>query len=244
MKFFVTLMFILSTAASGWTADIEITDLSGTDISLKQTQDMRAVKIYRNGLAALIEHVNQRQDLFPKYKLKRPLLLKHHARNEVISVWKSLLDYYMALDSIAAFHGDFLKLENRHRQKFSYHIYRAAFLVEYRFALDFITVAENNPGLDTLFNEAIPDLGLPNNVYANFKYRFLNIIIASEFAAFEAVEPFFGNPADIDLEKYIAEDSKAIWAHGKYKGPVLTVKNGIKILKTAGHKAWFPVQKR
>ena len=239
----ITAILILWTTTAGWTADIEITDLSKTDILLKQAQDMRAVKIYRDGLAALIEHVNQRQDLFPKYKLKRPLLLKHHARSEVISIWKSLLDYYMALDSIAAFHRDFLKLENRRQEKFSYHIFRAAFLAEYRFALDFISVAENNPGLDTLFNEAVPDLGLPDNVYANFKYRFLNVIIATEFAAFEAVEPFFGNPADIDLKKYIAEDSKAIWAHGKYKGPVLTVKNGIKILKTAGHRAWFPVQK-
>ena len=239
----ISVILILWTQVVGWTASIEISDLSKKDILLKQTQDMRAVKIYRNGLAALIEHANQRSDLFPKYKLQQPRLLKHHARNEVITIWKSLLDYYMALDSIAAFHRDFLKFENRHQQKFSYHIFRAAFLAEYRFALDFISVAENNPGLDTLFNEAVPDLGLPDNIYAKFKYRFLNVIIASEFAAFEAVEPFFGNPADIDLKKYIAEDSKAIWDHGKYKGPVLTVKNGIKIIKTAGHKAWFPVQK-
>lgn len=243
MKIFLILIFTLFAAALGWTADIRITDLSEADIALKQTQDMRAVKIYRNGLTALIEHVNQRKDLFPKQKLKQPVLLEHQARKEVISIWKSLLDYFMALDSLAAFHIDFLKLENRDQQKFSYHIYRAAFLAEYRFALDFITIAENNPALDTLFNEAVPDLGLPDNIYANFKYRFLNVIIASEFAAFEAVEPFFGKPADIDLEQFIAEDSKAIWAHGKYKGPVLTVKNGFNILKTAGHKAWFPVQK-
>jgi hypothetical protein len=243
LKSFLILIFTWFAATLGWTADIEITDLSEADISLKQTQDMLAVKIYRDGLAALIEHVNQRKDLFPGCKLKRPLLLKRHARNEVISIWKSMLDYYMALDSIAAFHRDFLTLENRHQQKFSYHIFRSAFLAEYRFALDFISVAENNPGLDTLFNEAVPDLGLPDNIYANFKYRFLNVIIASEFAAFEAVEPFFGDPVDIDLKQYIVEDGKAIWAHGKYKGPALTVKNGIKILKTAGHKAWFPVQK-
>ena len=243
MKLFVTLMLTFCTAAAGWTVEIEITDLSKTELSLKQTKDMQAVKIYRDGLASLIEHVNHRQDLFPKNKLKHPLLLKQQARTEVVSIWKSMLDYYMALDSIAAFHRDFLNLENRSQQKLSYHIYRAAFLAEYRFALDFIAVAENNPGLDTLFNEAVPDLGLPENIYANFKYRFLNVIIASEFAAFEAVAPYFGNPADIDLKRHIAEDSKAIWAHGKYKGPVLTVKNGIKILKSAGHKAWFPVQK-
>jgi hypothetical protein len=231
------------TCAVGRTADIELTDLSREDLSIKQTRDMQAVKIYRDGLAALNKHANNRTDLFPKYKLKRPLLLKQQARSEVIAIWQSMLDYYMALDSIAHFHRDFFKLENRSRQKFSYHIFRAAFLAEYRFALDFIAVAENNPGLDTLLNEAVPDLGLPDNIYANFKYRFLNVFIASEFAAFEAVEPFYGNPADIDFQRYTAEDSKAIWSHGKYKGPVLTVKNGIKILKTAGQKAWFPVQK-
>ena len=239
----ITIILIMSTCAAGWTADIDLTDLYSEDLSIKQTRDMQAVKIYRDGLAALIEHVNIRTDLFPKHKLKGPLLLKQQARSEVIAIWKSMLDYYMALDSIARFHRDFFKLENRSQQKFSYHIFRAAFLAEYRFALDFIAMAENNSGLDTLLNESVPDLGLPDNIYANFKYRFLNVFIASEFAAFEAVEPFYGKPADIDMQRNIAEDSKAIWSHGKYKGPVLTVKNGIKILKTTGQKTWFPVQK-
>ena len=78
----MTLMFILWTAAVGLTAEIEITDLSETEISLKQTQDMQAVKIYRDGLAALIEHADHRKDLFPKYKLKQPQLLKQNARKE------------------------------------------------------------------------------------------------------------------------------------------------------------------
>jgi hypothetical protein len=243
LKGFLTVMVILLTAAVGVAAEIEIDELSKAELSLKQLRDMQAVKIYRRGLADLIEHVYSRGDLFPKYKLGNPKMLNKKARNEVLTIWKSLLDYYLALDSIAAFHRDFLKIDDRPQEKFSFHIFRAAFLAEYRFALDFIAAAENNPALDTLFNESINELGLPGNIYASFKYRFLNVKIASEFAAFEAVAPLFRNPTDIDLGQSIGEDRKKIWSHGKYKGPVLTVKNGLKILKTTGHRAWFPVQK-
>ena len=243
MKSLLTIIAILLTATVGPAAEIEIDELSEAELYLKQTRDMQAVKIYRRGLTDLIEEVYSRKDLFPKNKLEHPRMLNKEARNEVVAIWKSLLDYYMALDSIAAFHRDFLKIEDRGQEKFSFHIYRAAFLAEYRFALDFISAAENNPALDTLFNESVKELGLPDNIYENYKYRFLNVKIASEFAAFEAVAPLFRNPMDIDLGQSIKEDRKKIWSHGKYKGPALTVKNGFKILKKSGHRAWFPVQK-
>jgi hypothetical protein len=230
-------------AAAGPAAEIEIDELTETELSLKQMQDLQAVKIYRRGMADLVGHVYTRGDLFPKYRLNQPKMIRKKARNEIITIWKSLLDYYLALDSIAAFHRDFIKIDNRSQEKFSFHIYRAAFLAEYRYALDFIAAAENNPALDTLLNESVEELGLPDNIYAKFKFRFLNVKIASEFAAFEAVAPIFRNPIDIDLGRSIKEDRKMIWSHGKYKGPVLTVKNGLKILKDTGHRAWFPVQK-
>jgi hypothetical protein len=243
LKIFLTVLMILLTTAVGPAAENEIDDLSKKDLTLKQARDMQAVKIYRHGLADMIEYLYSRRDLFPNEKLKHPHMLKQQARNEVVAIWKSLLDYYIALDSVAAFHRDFLKIDDKPRQELSFHIFRAAFLAEYRFALDFIAAAENNPSLDTLFNESENEIGLTGNIYANFKYRFLNIRIASEFAAFEAVAASFRKPKDIDLNQYIEEDRKKIWSYGKDKGPALAVKNGMKILQKAGNRAWFPVQK-
>jgi hypothetical protein len=116
-------------------------------------------------------------------------------------------------------------------------------LAEYRAALDFIALAENNPALDTLFNESVSELGLSDGMYAEFKFRFLNVFLAGEFAAFEAVAPYFGASPDVELNQGIEEDRQKIWAAGKQTGPVLTFKNGIDILKNSGRKAWFPVQK-
>jgi hypothetical protein len=110
----------LLTTAAVTAAEIEIDELSKKELSLKQNHDMQAVKIYRRGLADLVEHVYSRGDLFPKYKLKHPKMLNKKARNEVVAIWKSLLDYYMALDSIAAFHRDFFKIDDRRRQKFHF----------------------------------------------------------------------------------------------------------------------------
>ena len=243
MKVLIIVILIFLNATIGAAAEFDLSDLSTTELSHKQTQDMRAVKIYRNGLAALIDHVYVRTDLFPNEKLEAPQMLKTEARDEVLAIWKSLLDYYLALDSIAAFHRDFIKIDDKNHEKFSFHIFRSAFLAEYRFALDFIAAAENNPALDTLLNESVPDLGLPENIYADFKYRFLNVVVASQFAAFEAVAAVYGTPVDIDLAQYIQADSRQIWSHGKYQGPVLTFKNGMHIVRNIGRKTWFPIQK-
>jgi len=57
------------------------------------------------------------------------------------------------------------------------------------------------------------------------------------------VYKFYGESKDKELEKAIAEDKKAIWSAGKFKGPFKTLLNGWQIAKDASFDAWFPVQK-
>ena len=44
------------------------------------------------------------------------------------------------------------------------------------------------PAADTVLNEPVPELGLGPRTYAGFKLRFLNVVVASEFAALGVVE--------------------------------------------------------
>ncbi len=214
------------------------------ELSEKQTNDIHSIKLYRNGLASIIEFTKTRPDLFPKKQYKKPEMLTKDARSEALMVWKSLLDYYMALDSIAELHRDIVKTKKGTERKISFFISRAALLAEYRFALDFIHMAENNPALDTLFNEPAPDLGLPGGIYADFKYRFLNIMLAGEFTAFETIAKYYGPVIDDDeFNAFMEEDKKRIFAAGKGEGPELTLKNGFKIITDTSKKVLFPVQK-
>ena len=57
----------------------------------------------------------------------------------------------------------------------------ASFLAGYRASLDFISVIENDPSFDALFNEEIPEMGIPKGAYEKFKFRFLHVGRALEF---------------------------------------------------------------
>lgn len=244
MKSWILTITILLLTANSLCAELSLTDLSKSDLSLKQEQDIRSIKIYRQGIESIMDFVMTRHDLFPPKKRKDPKLIQSSLRKEAMVTWKTLLDYYMALDSIAAFHRDFLKIKDKKGRHLSYCISRAATYTQYRYAIDFITASEKNPSLDTIFNEAVPDLGLPDGIYKKFKYRFLNIIKASEFTAYEALEPYFKAAPDIAIQSMIQQDRKKIWrGGGKGQGITLTFKNGFDILNKKGHRAWFPVQK-
>lgn len=243
MKRILPFLFLICAVSNSISSEFALTDFSKTELSLRQVQDTQAVNLYRRGLLAIIEYMNHHSDLFPQEKLSQPFILKDDARQEAREIWKSVLDHYLALDSIAALHNGFMKIKNKSQRRASFQIARAAMLAEYRAALDFITLAENNPAFDTLFNESVSELGLSDGMYAEFKFRFLNVFLAGEFAALEAVSPYFGASPDVELKQGIEEDRKKIWAAGKQTGPVLTFKNGIDILKKSGQKAWFPVQK-
>lgn len=240
---FVCPVIILCSSTPGVCGEDNLTSLSITRLSLKQSQDAESIRIYRNGLESIIRYIGRRNDLFPREKIKHKRLLRKALREDALATWKTLLDYYMALDSVAAFHKDFFKIKDKSAREVSYSISRAALYTQYRFAIDFIAAAEKNPALDTLFNEAVPGLGLPGGVYKTFKYRFLNVKMAGEFAAFEAVASYFGKNTGGELRKWVELDRKKIWQAGKSKGLVLTFRNGLHILTQKSHQAWFPIQK-
>lgn len=195
---------------------------------------------YRAGLQRVLDFAEARPNLFPPDKLEKPRLLGRDEKQDVRNSWKSLLDYVLALDSLQRAYGSFWKVRRADRDKALTASY-AAFAAQYRFALDFISRVENDPGLHPLLDEAIPDLGLPKGSYARFKSRFLNVGRAAEFAALEAL--YAGvDDKDKTADAAIRADARRLWEHGKGKGAELTARNGLKILQSAGFTAFFPVQ--
>jgi hypothetical protein len=118
----------------------------------------------------------------------------------------------------------------------------AAFLAGYRGALDFIACVEHNPALDTTLNEPVPELGLPANTYARLKFRFLNVAIATEFAARDLLDQSNGDAGSAALQAAIREDSAAIWRAGRGTGVTLTAKNAWRIFQRTTNAVWLPVQ--
>jgi len=206
----------------------------------RQEMDSASLVVYRKALESIAGYVSTRSDIFPDEKSNK--ILPVESREELRRLWRSMCDLYLAIDSISMLHEEFMEMPES-TQAGSFNICRAALLMEYRYAMDFIALAERAPDIDAMLNESMPDVGLPEGTYSSFKLRFLNVAIATEFAAYEALAGFFAGAESRELRSGMKSDSRAVWKMGRWKGEALTVQNGFDIVKKTGKKHWFPVQK-
>ncbi len=241
IKKILIIVLLSSTAFSAEKNPSQLALLPEDQLIMKQKIDMESLVIYRNGLQSISAYLKSENN-FLSAGANSSGMISAPAREEIKSIWKSTCDYFLAIDSINSFHSDYTQLPSE-LQKNSFNICRASMLMQYRFALDFIEKIEKVPGLDVVLNDSVPEIGLPAGTYNSFKFRFLNVAIASEFAAFEAVSIGYGKSSNSDIAKGIKDDSSKIWKFGTWKGETLTLKNGADILKNAGKKTWFPAQK-
>ncbi len=206
----------------------------------RQQMDMESLTVYRKGLTSIASYIRSRKDIFPEENTKK--ILPVESREELRRLWKSVCDYYLAIDSIYIIHQNFSNMPQS-VQPGSFNICRAGLLMEYRFAMDFILIAERAPDIDAMLNDSMSDVGLPAETYSSFKKRFLNVSMATDFAAYEALSGFYGKAENSGMRKSMSEDSRAIWKMGSWKGEAMTVQNGFDIIKKSGHRSWFPIQK-
>jgi len=206
-----------------------------------QASDLRAVAVFRAGLAHLVDFTSAHPELFPATRRRDSHLLNEMERATVRQTWKSLLDYVIALDSLERFHSEYALIAWRDRAP-SFHVARGAFLAEYRFALDFIQRVENDPKLAILLNDSVPELGVPAGTYDRFKLRFLNVAAATELAAYSAIAHVLPTPTDPETARAIAADEARLLETGHGKGEALTAANAANVLAKLGHRVTFPVQ--
>jgi hypothetical protein len=203
--------------------------------------DAAAVKVYRAGLRDVVAYVDARPDLFARDRSPAPTLPPREAREAVWSAWQRFLDYLLALDTIGRGHQRFAELAPPERER-SFAIGHAAYVAQYRFALDLIDRLDRNPDLQPRLNEPVPELGLPNGTYARVRLRFLNTFRGTEFAALGIVDEESKAAVPPGLATDIAEDRAAIWRYGAGRGPVMTVTNALQVVQRTAFAGWFPVQ--
>jgi len=204
--------------------------------------DTRAFGIARDGLHRALWFARSRPDLFSPDKNHKKELMLRQDKLAVWNTWSVVLDSMAALDGIRREHGSFNLFQDKERRNASFALANASFLAGYRHALEFIAMADKNPALDTILNEPVPELGIPSGTFNRFKFRFLNVAIATEFAALQAIDRSYANDPK-ELRAAMDEDSGVIWGMGKGTGHVLTLKNALAVVQKTGFTAWFPLQK-
>ena len=217
--------------------------ISEKELLNNMEQDIQTVQISRQAMADIVKYMENTPDLFGPPKSKEKMSLDREQRLAAWHVWQAFLDHVLAMDSIGMSYSELYKeLKGEQKQK-AFRVSFAAFLAQYRYAMDFITVIEQNPDFHVVFNEQVPEIGLPEKTYARLKYRFLNVLRGTEFALLNVVYKFYGEDKDLILTEGMSDDISTIWNAGKGKGPIQTAQNGIRILQDSAFTAWFPVQK-
>ncbi|BCR03112.1 hypothetical protein DESUT3_01810 [Desulfuromonas versatilis] len=219
--------------------------MAGAQESFEQQLQEDALAIFhaRAELQRVMSFVGSRPDIFAVEKVKDARILDRQQRMAAWSAWASLLDAVATLDSLGKEHKGFWRLGDDRQKRASFRLFQASFLTAYRYGLEFIHLADKDPGFDTLLNEAVPEFGLPDRTFASFKFRILNLGRGTEFAALQALSLTFSEGESAALSEAIAEDSAYIWKMGEGRGEALTVQNALKVVEDFGRMAWFPVQK-
>jgi hypothetical protein len=215
--------------------------LPKAELEVRLEGDSRAVLLQRQGLRTVISYVESRSDLFPADRPTVSRLLRREEKEIVWNTWQRFLDYVVALDSIEQYHAQFHRLKSAPRED-SFLIGYAAMLAKYRAAMEFIDRVERNPELDKVLNDPVPELGLPADTYARLKFKYLNVAIATDFAAREVLIKTFSGERQPELRKTIRADADYIWRVGKGRGELLTAKNALKVVQAGAQSAWLPVQ--
>jgi hypothetical protein len=214
-----------------------------TSLQRQFNNDQEVVLIQRKGLSDILSYLRSDTDLFRKWKEPENRLPDRKQREQVRSTWVTLLDRLLILDSISQSYEDYKHHQDERVRKMAFRIAYAAFLARYRYVLDFLQISERNPQIHTLLNEAIPELGLAQGSYAEIKYHYLHIAIATEFTRLALNYRLTGEEPGFQLNQGIKEDQAKILEHGKGEGIKQTIKNGVQIVKDSSFKAVFPIQK-
>ena len=223
---------------------IPVTIFSGISEAPDFTEDIQIIENTRKSVQNILTYVKANPEIFPSQKLKKKRLTSREQRQVIWQTWQAFLDRILVLDEVGLrYETLYRELDNKKEKQHAFRIGYAAFLVQYRYAIEFITLMENDPAMHTMLNEAVPELGLQTGAYKDLKFRFLNVLRGAEFARLEAIYHVYRKDKNLSLTKGIDEDSKALWQQGGGNGTRQTFKNALKIIQDTGFTVWFPVQK-
>jgi len=210
----------------------------GQSVSYKV--DSEAVFNARVSIQSVLAYVRSQPELFLQNKNS---LRVREQREEVWQTWRIFLDRLLTLDAIGKRNELLFYQVEKSKKPQVFRLAYAAFLAEYRLAMDFINLVERDPSLHVILNEPVKDFGIEKGLYSRLKFRFLNILRGAEFVRLNTLYQFYGVDEALILTNGMEEDITAIWVAGQGTGPEQTFKNAFKVIKEIGFTVWFPLQK-
>lgn len=208
--------------------------------------DLQGIQTARQGLENALLFIDDHPEIFQPVQIVSPRpALKRSQRMTAWQTWQFFLDHILYLDNMGRVYSEqYLTPVDMGKGVEPFQVAFTAFVTQYRFALEFVARMENNPDMHVLLNEPVPELGLNRGSYSHLKFRFLNVLRGAEFARLYALHSYYQTRNNgPQVSESLAEDMNYLWNAGKGEGPLLTVRNGLRIVSDLGFSVWFPVQK-
>ncbi len=187
----------------------------------------------------------QKNESFEKMRGRESVTsLSNDERQLLREAWAQLLNYHLQLNLVINAIREKIK-ENEDNVFLSddyFIIQYAAYLAQYRSAIDFIRAMRTIPTTDKVLNEPIKELQLEERTFAAFKFEYLNIEKFLEYSGYR-VQAIDKRLEISNLNAGIENDNDLISKFNRYKGALYTLKNAGKIAKHILFKMYFPLQK-
>ena len=230
--------------------------LTAQEFEQKLEDDLRLLRRYDEGLGQVILYARAHPELFPKgLTSKAPLELTAEQRQELMGIWRGVLDYMRGIDGIKSYWRLFHKinvLERPGDHSRAFVLGYAAWLVQYRHGLDFIDLALPSEPLEVVLDEGDLDAQVPPKAFKQLKW---NIVNTSALARFLGGQAYFKTQRAPAIKAGCEGSSECRWslevAHGYYersrgqlaqRAAIQFSYNAFDIVRDFTFEAWFPVQ--
>jgi hypothetical protein len=222
--------------------------LKGKDFTAQAKKDLATLKMFATGLDRIDSQVKDKYALFNK---KETRTYTPDEKQLLLTTWGALFSYFSSVEQIRQRYWGFVTLSpTDDRHAWGYLLTHTALTTLLSHGLTFAETTQGNKQLETLFDEANAEFGVPHGSYASFKATAIHVSTATQLMSGDA----WGKVAGMSLKKDKDPDVQWAWKEldgcGKKARECLTrsgnklfVENAIDILKDNTTTAIFPAQK-
>jgi len=219
----------------------------------KVEDDLLLVQRYDRGLADTIEYARSRPDLFPK---DEEIELTPAQKGELRMIWATLLDYMRALDGIKGYWKKFHSynaLTERRAHAEAFLVSYSAWIVQYRYGLEFIDLTVPSKPMEKMLDESAPRYDIPGDAFKSLKWNIIHVKAVTRLLGsaqyFKTVKPALRD-ADCSRKEWCGWGMKKSVAYAaasteqlRQRAAIQFSYNAFDIVRDMSFDAWFPVQK-
>ena len=198
----------------------------------------------REKLLKLNEHIKSDEHFANMRAKARVTSLSNDERQLLREAWGQILNSHLQLNVVINKVNEKIKDndDNTFINDDYFTIMYAAYLIQYRSAIEFIRAMKNIPTTDKVLNETFEELGLERRTFARFKFEYLNLKKYTEYTGYR-LQALTSKVQVSGLNTGIEQDESYISKFNRYKGIYYTIKNAGRITAHLLFKVYFPLQK-